>query len=109
MESPKTLTAAIRYYADPQNCIAVLREMRWPNGEAVCPHCDGRKHYWLAKQMRYKCASCRKQFTVKMGTIFEDSPIALDKWLIALWMVANCRNGVSSYELGRAIGVTQKS
>jgi transposase-like protein len=86
-----------------------VKEMRWPDGEPVCPHCEGRRHYWLAKQMRWKCASCRKQFTAKTGTVFEDSPISLDKWLIGIWMLANCKNGVSSYELARAIGVTQKS
>src|SRR5664280_545734 len=68
-----------------------------------------RRHYWLAKQMRWKCAACRKQFTAKTGTVFEDSPISLDKWLIGIWLVANCKNGVSSYELARDLGVTQKS
>jgi len=109
MEHPKTLTEAIRYYADPENCIAVIKDMRWPDSDPVCPHCRKRRHYWLAKQMRWKCASCRKQFTAKTGTVFEDSPIGLDKWLIGIWMLANCKNGVSSYELARAIGVTQKS
>jgi transposase-like protein len=109
MEHPKTLTAAIRYYSDPANCVAVVKAMRWDGGEPPCPYCGERKHYWLANQMRWKCASCRKQFSVKVGTIFEDSPLSLDKWLIATWMVANCRNGVSSYEIMRTIGVTQKS
>jgi transposase-like protein len=109
MEHPKTLTEAIRYYAEPENCIAVVKEMRWPDGEPICPHCGERRHYWLAKQMRWKCASCRKQFTAKTGTVFEDSPIKLDKWLIAIWMLANCKNGVSSYEIARNVGVTQKS
>jgi transposase-like protein len=109
MENPKTLTDAIRYYSNTENCIDVIREMRWGGQEPECPHCGERRHYWLANQMRWKCAACRKQFTAKTGTVFEDSPIALDKWLIATWMVANCRNGVSSYELARTIGVTQKS
>jgi len=109
MKHPKTLTEAIRFYEDPANCIAVVKEMRWPDGEPICPHCGVRRNYWLAKVMRWKCAACRKQFTAKTGSIFEDSPIALDKWLIAIWMLANSKNGVSSYELARSIGVTQKS
>ena len=109
MEHPKTLTEVIRYYADPENCIAVVKEMRWPDGVPVCPHCEGQRHYWLAKVMRWKCAKCRKQFTAKTGTVFEDSPIPLDKWLIGIWLVANCKNGISSYEIARDLGVTQKS
>ena len=109
--APTTLTEAIRYYSDPAACVAVVREQRWHGGEPECPYCHDarRKHYWLATQQRWKCAACRKQFSVKLGTIFEDSALPLDKWLIAVWMVANCRNGVSSYEIARAIGVTQKS
>ncbi|MGO9339482.1 MAG: IS1595 family transposase [Terracidiphilus sp.] len=109
MKHPQTLTEAIRYYADPGNCVSVIKEMRWPDGEPVCPHCGERRHYWLAKQMRWKCASCRKQFTAKTGTVFEDSPIPLDKWLIGIWLVANCKNGISSYEIARHVGVTQKT
>jgi len=109
MEHPKTLTDAIRFYADPANCIAVVKEMRWLDGNPVCPHCGADRHYWLAKVMRWKCAKCRKQFTAKTGTIFEDSPISLDKWLIGIWLVANCKNGISSYEIHRALGITQKS
>jgi transposase-like protein len=81
--------------------------------ENVCPRCNAaqeeRNHYWLARQKRWKCYSCRKQFSVKVGTIFEDSPLGLDIWLIALWMLCNCRNGVSSYEIARATGIAQKS
>lgn len=109
MEHPKSLTEAIRYYADPDRCVEIVKAMRWPGQEPSCPHCAGVRHYWLDKQRKWKCARCRKQFSVKVGTIFEDSPIALDKWLIAVWMVANCKNGISSYELARDIGVTQKS
>jgi len=109
MEQPKSLTDAIRFYADPMNCIAVVKEMRWPDGGPECPHCGERKNYWLVKQMRWKCAKCRKQFTAKTGTVFEDSPISLDKWLIGIWLVSNCKNGISSYEIARHVGVTQKS
>jgi transposase-like protein len=106
--TPKTLREVIRYFANEQNCIDTVVKLRWPNGIA-CPAC-GHPQYWeLKKQRRYKCKECWKQFTCKLGTIFEDSPIPLDKWLIAMWMLTNCKNGVSSYEVHRAIGVTQKS
>ena len=113
MQTPKTLTEAIRYYSDTQTCIDAVASLRWPDGNAVCPKCgvvEGeRKHYWLDTQKRWKCYSCRKQFSVKVGTPFEDSPLSLDVWLTALWMLCNCRNGVSSYEIGRATGIAQKS
>jgi len=108
MEQPKTLQSAIRHFSDEQVCIQTIAKLRWPNGPE-CPACGHKEHYYLATQKRWKCKECYKQFTVKLGTIFEDSPIALDKWLIALWMLVNCRNGVSSYEVGRALGITQKS
>jgi transposase-like protein len=109
MKHPQTLVEAIRFYSEPANCLAVVAEMRWPDGKPVCPFCEGQRHYWLAKQYRWKCAKCRKQFTAKMGTIFEDSPLGLDKWLAAIWLLANCKNGISSYEVARDLGVTQKS
>jgi transposase-like protein len=108
-----TLTEAIRYFADQQNCIDAVAALRWPDGKPVCPKCNAaegeRKHYWLATQKRWKCYECRKQFSVKVGTIFEDSALPLDVWLTALWMLCNCKNGVSSYEIGRATGIAQKS
>ena len=110
---PRTLTAAIRYYSDEQTCIDAVAALRWVDGKPVCPKCytaqGERKHYWLKTQKRWKCYSCRKQFSVKVGTPFEDSPLSLEVWLIALWMLCNCRNGVSSYEIGRATGIAQKS
>jgi transposase-like protein len=105
---PKTLQEAIKYFADEQVCIDTVASLRWPNG-AVCPKCGHGEHYYLATQKRWKCKSCKKQFSVKVGTIFEDSAIGLDKWLIALWLLVNCKNGVSSYEIGRDLGITQKS
>lgn len=105
---PKTLRDAIRYFADPQVCVNTVASLRWPNGP-VCPKCGHGEHYYLATQKRWKCKKCLKQFSVKVGTIFEDSAIALDKWLIALWMLVNCKNGISSYEIGRDLGITQKS
>jgi transposase-like protein len=111
MEDLKSLTAAIRFFADPMHCIDTVAMMRWPDGKPVCPSCGCDRYYWLAKQMRWKCRNgkCNKQYSVKVGTIFEESPIKLDKWLIAIWLVANCKNGISSYEIARNVDVTQKS
>ncbi len=108
-EPSKTLTEVIRHFENPQNCVDAMVAMRWPDGNPVCPHCGETRQHWLAKQMRWKCYGCRKQFSVKVGTVMEDSPIPLDKWLVTLWMLVNCKNGVSSYEIMRAIGVTQKT
>ncbi|MGH9686679.1 MAG: IS1595 family transposase [Candidatus Acidiferrales bacterium] len=108
MDKPNTLQQAIRYFKDEQTCIDTVAKLRWPDGP-VCPKCGHKQHYYLATQKRWKCKKCGKQFSVKAGTVFEDSPIGLDKWLVALWMLVNCRNGVSSYEVARALGITQKS
>ena len=105
---PKTLQQAIRHFSDEQVCIDTVASLRWPNGP-VCPACEHKDHYYLKTQKRWKCKECYKQFTVKLGTIFEDSPLTLDKWLCALWMLVNDKNGISSYEVHRALGVTQKS
>jgi transposase-like protein len=105
----KTLQQAIRYFSDENVCIDAVANLRWPDGIPTCPKCAGKSHYYLATQKRWKCKACGRQFSVKVGTIFEDSPIPLDKWLTALWMLINCKNGVSSYEIAKAIGVTQKS
>jgi transposase-like protein len=101
---------AIRYFADSDNAISYLASLRWPDG-VVCPHCESTKVGYLATRRIWKCKNpeCRKQFSIKVGTIFEDSPIGLDKWLTAIWLIANCKNGVSSYEIARDLKVTQKS
>jgi transposase-like protein len=111
MEQPKTLREAIRYFADPDNCIRYLAESRWPDGVVVCPTCGRKDVSYVAKRRVWQCKTRHPkcQFSVKVGTIFEDSPISLDKWLMAMWMVANCKNGISSYEIHRDLGVTQKS
>jgi transposase-like protein len=110
MSYPKTLQQAIKHFSDEQTCIDAVAEMRWPDGKIVCEGCGEIDNtIWLANQKRWKCRGCKKQFSVKQGTIFHDSPLGLDKWFVAMWMLANCRNGVSSHELGRTIGVTQKS
>ena len=105
---PKTLQQAVKHFSNEQVCIDAVAALRWPDGP-ICPKCNGKAHYYLATQKRWKCKACKKQFSVKVGTILEDSPITLDKWLIALWMLVNCKNGISSYEIGRDLGITQKS
>ncbi|MEO6802035.1 MAG: IS1595 family transposase [Granulicella sp.] len=108
MGSPKTLLEAIQYFSDEQLCIDTVSEMRWPDGPK-CPECWVEKPYYIKTQKRWKCRNCRIQFSVKVGTIFEDSPISLTKWLPALWLLVNSKNGISSHELGRSLGVTQKT
>jgi transposase-like protein len=111
MSKPKTLQQAIVHFANPDNCLAFMVKMRWPNGKVTCPTCGREDAVFLENQRKWQCKSVHthRQFSVKVGTIFEDSALPLDKWLIAMWMVANCKNGVSSYEVARALGVTQKS
>src|SRR6266571_5653497 len=108
MKEIKTLQQAIQHFSDEQTCIDTVAAVRWPDGP-TCPACEHKEHYYLKTQKRWKCKDCNRQFSVKLGTIFEDSPLGLDKWLLAMWMIANCKNGVSSYEIHRAIGVTQKT
>ena len=108
---PTTLTDAIRQFSNEDTCIQFIAMLRWPDGAPVCPKCNHEGAGYLKTQRRWKCKfkECRKQFSVKVGTIFEDSPVKLSDWLAAVWMIVNCKNGQSSYELGRAIGVTQKT
>jgi transposase-like protein len=108
---PKTLQQAIVHFADPDNCVAYLVARRWPDGIVKCPTCGREDVRYVAKRRVWQCKTrhAKCQFSVKVGTIMEDSPIGLDKWLAAMWMLANCRNGVSSYEIARTIGITQKS
>lgn len=105
---PTNLVEAIRYFSDPDVCVEFVSKLRWNDGP-VCPSCDGKEHSYLTTRRLWKCKACKRQFSVKVGTIFEDSPIPLDKWLAAIWLIANSKNGISSHELGRAIGLTQKS
>jgi len=111
MEEPKTLQQAILYFADPDRCIAYLAQSRWPDGVAVCPTCGRKDVSYVAKRRLWQCKSRHPkcQFSIKVGTIFEDSPIPLSKWLAAMWLIANCKNGVSSWEIHRALKVTQKT
>jgi transposase-like protein len=107
---PKTLQDAIIYFADADNCVAYLIARRWPNG-VICPTCGSTNVSYVASRRLWQCKTRhpKAQFSIKVGTIFEDSPISLDKWLLAMWMIANCKNGVSSYEISRATGISQKS
>ena len=107
---PRTLLQAIAHFAKPGVALGYLARLRWPNGP-YCPRqgCGEMNPIVLASRGIWKCRGCRKQFSVKVGTIMEDSPITLDKWLAAIWMVTNCKNGVSSYEIHRNLGITQKS
>ena len=106
-----TLQQAIQHFSDPDNCVKYMVEQRWPDGVVVCPTCGRKDVSWLATQRKWQCKSrhAKRQFSAKVGTIFEDSPLGLDKWILATWMITNCKNGVSSYEIARNIGVTQKS
>ncbi|MEA2494727.1 MAG: hypothetical protein QOJ29_2638 [Thermoleophilaceae bacterium] len=106
---PTNLLEAIRYFSDLDVANEFVAKLRWPQGP-VCPRCGSvEKHSYLTTRRIWKCRDCKKQFSVKLGTIFEDSPLGLDKWLPAVWLTANSKNGISSHELGRALGVTQKS
>ena len=108
--TPKTLQEAIVFFSNLENCREYMAARRWPNG-VICPTCGRNDVTFLTKQNKWQCKSAhaKRQFTVKVGTIFEDSPLGLDKWLTAVWMITNCKNGVSSYDIHRAIGVTQKT
>jgi transposase-like protein len=106
---PETLQEAIRYFSDLDACHQFAVSIRWPEG-VVCPRCGATDSASFVKTRRiFNCLACKKQYSVKVGTIFEDSPLGLDKWFMAMWMLVNCKNGVSSYELSRDLGVTQKS
>lgn len=110
MESPKTLAEAIVYFQDADNSLKYLAAKRWPNG-VECPYCGAKEPMFLSTRRIWKCraTACRKQFSIKVGTVLNESPIGLEKWLPVMWMIANCRNGVSSCEIARDLGVTQKT
>ncbi|HTR38963.1 MAG TPA: IS1595 family transposase [Bryobacteraceae bacterium] len=108
---PETLQEAIVFFSNPENCDQFMIAIRWQDGKVRCPHCDSDKVTYLAKQRRWKCYGKhpKSQFSLKVGTIFEDSPLGLEKWLPAAWLICNCKNGISSYELARDLKITQKS
>lgn len=103
---PQTLIGAVRYFADANTCFSFLVSVRWPNG-VTCPRCQGKEHSFLTTRKLWKCKACKYQFSIKVGTIFENSPLGFDKWLPCIWLIANAKNGISSCEVSRAIGVTQ--
>lgn len=108
---PQTLLEAVHFFGKDDNAFNLMVKMRWPNGKVTCPRCGSDKVGFIATRKTWECKSCttKKQFSVKVRTIFEDSPIKLDKWLCAMWLIANAKNGISSYEIGRSLGVTQKT
>jgi transposase-like protein len=105
---PTNLLEAVRYFSDKTVATEFLAKLRWPHGP-MCPRCGSLDHSYLKTRQIWKCKACKRQYSVKVGTIFEDSPLGLDKWLPAVWLIANSKNGISSHELGRALGTTQKS
>ena len=105
---PETLQNVILYFSDPNRALDFAVRMRWPEGVS-CPRCGCDNVYFIASRHTWECKGCKKQFSVKVGTIMEDSPIGLDKWLSAMWLLGSCKNGISSYEIARDLGVTQKT
>jgi len=105
---PKTLMEAVKHFSSVAICFEYLIPIRWPNG-ITCPNCDSAEHSFLSTRNIWKCRSCKKQFSIKQGTIMEDSPLGYDKWMTAIWLIANAKNGISSYEISRDMGITQKS
>src|SRR5450432_1969769 len=111
MTEPKSLQEAIVYFSNPDNCVAHLVAQRWPDGIVLCPSCGSDKVKYRAHRRTWTCSThhAKREFSIKVGTVMEDSPIPLDKWLTATWLVTNCKNGISSYEIARDVKVTQKS
>jgi transposase-like protein len=108
-EFPETLKDAIQFFAAPDNSLNFMAAIRWPDGKASCPSCNSTNAVFLSTRRVWQCRDCKRQFSAKMGTIFEESPLGLEKWLPAFWMICNAKNGISSCELARALGVTQKT
>ena len=109
MELPQTLVDSIIHFSNEQRCESILQEVRWHDGEVTCPHCNSTNVHYLANQKRWKCRNNhpRRQFSIRTSTAFEESPIPLSKWYICLYLLVNCRNGVSSHEIGRFLGIRQ--
>jgi transposase-like protein len=108
---PESLLEAVRHFSDLDVCHEYMVHVKWPDGKICCPKCGGEKVGAIKSRRMFQCKSvdCRKQFSTKVGTIFEDSPLGLDKWFVAVWCIVNAKNGISSHELGRALDITQKS
>jgi len=110
-QEPKSLQEAVLYFSNPDNCIDYLAIRRWPDGKVICPGCGSDRVSFNAKRRTWKCSKhhSKREFSIKVGTVMEDSPIGLDKWLTAMWMILNCKNGVSSCEIAKNVRVNQKS
>jgi len=106
---PKTLQEAVAYFSDPARCFEYVVSLRWPDGKITCPRCGSDRHSFISTRRLWFCSNCKRQFTMKVQNIFEDSPLGMDKWMIALWLLVNCKNGISSCEIARDLGVTQKT
>lgn len=109
MDTPTTLLEAVRYFSDPDRCEDYMRSLRWPTGTPRCPECDSTNIGEIKTLRLLRCRDCRRKIYTKRGTIFEDSSLGLDKWFVAVWAIANCKNGIGSHELARALGVQQKT
>lgn len=116
MKTPRTLQEAIIYFSDHDRAFEYACKLRWPDGKIICPRCSSDKHYPIRTKTKkglvrrlWLCRNCDRQFTLKVNTIFEDSPLGLDKWMTAFWMLVNCKNGVSSVEIASTLGITQKA
>jgi transposase-like protein len=107
---PTTLIEAVRYFSNRDRALALLVAIRWPDG-VTCPTCGSKKVSFLGTRRLWKCSQKhpKRQFSIKVGSIFEDSPLSLDKWLVAMWLIVNCKNGISSYEVARDLNVTQQT
>jgi transposase-like protein len=110
-EGPQTLTEAVRHFSDLDVCHEYMRSVKWPDGNIVCPKCRGAEIGTISSRRMLQCRvkECRKQFSCKVGTVFEGSPLGFDKWFVAVWCIANAKNGISSSELALALGVSQSS
>jgi transposase-like protein len=110
-EFPQTLQEAIKYFADEERAFEFMKCVRFPDGHVSCPRCGSYEVSFISTRKLWTCKKCKtkKQFTIRVGTILEDSPIPFDKWICAFWQIANSKNGISSYEMGRSLGVTQRT
>src|SRR4051794_12870892 len=105
---PRSLQEAVLYFSDSEKAHKWAVVLRWPNG-IECPRCGSKEHSFITTRRIWFCKGCKKQFTVKVGSIFEDSPLGMDKWMLALWLLVTCKNGISSYEIASHLNITQKS
>jgi len=109
VEFPETLHEAIKYFSDADRAFEYMKCVRWPDGKVTCPRCGSDQNSFVSTRKLWHCKGCKRQFTIKIGTVFEDSPITYEKWICATWLIANAKNGISSYEIGRSLGVCQKT